>query len=445
MNDKIITNGMEILQLVSDNEVKEQVGEAFASLMLNPLVSWAKFILTDDKPNGNGMRVPPEEFDNLIKSGLHMPIKMAEGKIEEDHSNAKPIGVITHLKKEFIDGVNQIVGLAALWLRERPSDVSYLKDTLENGGDINLSWELAYGIREPGDAGTVNLRDVVLQAATIVTRPAYQGRTRIVAMAAKESPKVWSEDYINSLPDSHFLYVESGGEKDSEGRTSPRNLRHFAFRSESGLVTKERLEGVLQEAGKTKLPAPILRSVEKTVTALLERIEAGASVDELTAPLENIETEEVNVEELEQLKQRYAQLEEELNTVKAQLQEKEQALASLDTEKTEMASELETLRAFKDEIESEKAREEKFASIKTKFAEAGLEKEETYFTENKDKLLALDEAALDFMIQELAAFAKNEAEATLNGTKVPNLISNSGEVSIKELAQGLRERAKKAK
>src|SRR5208283_3661720 len=31
----------------------------------------------------------------------------------------------------------------------------------------------------------------------------------------------------NDLPDSAFAYIESGGEKDSEGKTTPRKLRHF--------------------------------------------------------------------------------------------------------------------------------------------------------------------------------------------------------------------------
>src|SRR5215472_9942896 len=32
---------------------------------------------------------------------------------------------------------------------------------------------------------------------------------------------------INDLPDSDFAYIESGGTKDSEGKTVPRSLRHF--------------------------------------------------------------------------------------------------------------------------------------------------------------------------------------------------------------------------
>ena len=31
----------------------------------------------------------------------------------------------------------------------------------------------------------------------------------------------------NDLPDSDFAYIEPGGKKDSEGKTTPRSLRHF--------------------------------------------------------------------------------------------------------------------------------------------------------------------------------------------------------------------------
>jgi hypothetical protein len=38
---------------------------------------------------------------------------------------------------------------------------------------------------------------------------------------------------INDLPDSAFAYIEPGGKKDSEGKTTPRSLRHFPVHDES--------------------------------------------------------------------------------------------------------------------------------------------------------------------------------------------------------------------
>lgn len=46
----------------------------------------------------------------------------------------------------------------------------------------------------------------------------------------------WSTAYVNDLPDSAFLYIQSGGEKDSEGKTKPRTLRHFPYKDSTGKV-----------------------------------------------------------------------------------------------------------------------------------------------------------------------------------------------------------------
>ena len=43
----------------------------------------------------------------------------------------------------------------------------------------------------------------------------------------------WSTAYINDLPDAAFAYIESGGKKDDEGKTTPRSLRHLPHHNES--------------------------------------------------------------------------------------------------------------------------------------------------------------------------------------------------------------------
>src|SRR3990167_5703776 len=42
---------------------------------------------------------------------------------------------------------------------------------------------------------------------------------------------VWTAAFMNALPDSSFLYIESGGEKDESGKTKPRGLRHFPYKA----------------------------------------------------------------------------------------------------------------------------------------------------------------------------------------------------------------------
>lgn len=155
--------------------------EAFASISLNPAVTWTKFILTDDKPNANKKRVPTEEFDNLIKTGVFMPIKMAEGQINDGHEESRPIGVITHLKK-FKD---QIVGLAALWKKENPEDVELVKKYYDEKRPLQLSWEILYANSSTSEDGVEDLLDTVLRAVTLVGMPAYAGRTPILEVSAQ--------------------------------------------------------------------------------------------------------------------------------------------------------------------------------------------------------------------------------------------------------------------
>lgn len=166
--------------ILEDGDLKDD--SAFAAVSLSPDVSWAKFILTDDTVNANGDRIPEEEFDNLIKTGINMPLKMAYGEIKEGHNESFPIGVITHLKKI----KNQIVGLAALWKSERPEDIEYIKDKYKKKEPLDLSWEISYQGEAVHKDGTRDLIGTSLLATTLVGIPAYEGRLGITALAAKE-------------------------------------------------------------------------------------------------------------------------------------------------------------------------------------------------------------------------------------------------------------------
>ncbi len=119
---------------------ENDAGQSFAAISLNPTFAMVKFILTDDQPNANKQRIPKSEFPNLVRTGIYAPIKMALEGIKEDHSNALPIGVITHLKEE----ESQVLGIAALWVREREKDVKMLKEMHATGNLPQLSWEILH-------------------------------------------------------------------------------------------------------------------------------------------------------------------------------------------------------------------------------------------------------------------------------------------------------------
>lgn len=449
-NNKIRTNSTAMVEFISENEVTAQVGEAVASLLLNPAVTWAKFVLTDDMPNGNNMRIPKEEFSNIMKTGVHMPVKMAQGEIAEGHENSKPLGVITHLKMEDFPEGSRIVALAALWGLERPADIEYIKSVMESTGEVNVSWEIAYGGWDVEDNGIRALRDTILRAVTIVGNPAYQGRTKFIAIAAKATP--WSQAFIDELPDSSFLYIASGGEKDSEGKTSPRSLRMFPIKDATGLIEPARLETVLSELENSELSSETLEGVKSVVTNYLEELGQGKSARLVSfgeEQSENPETEDKLEKTLEQLRAELEEKDGKLNEALASVEELKTAaekltndLEALKTEKSELETEITGLREFKDGIEAEKAKVEKLAAIKDKFIQAGIEKDEEYFASNSETLLKYSEDELDFLVQELSAFAK-VAESSLTRTEIPHLTSNPKSVDVRELAKALKERKAK--
>jgi hypothetical protein len=61
----------------------------------------------------------------------------------------------------------------------------------------------------------------------------------------------WSASTVNDLPDSAFLYVESG-DKDDEGKTTPRSKRHLPYKNASGEVDLPHLRNALSRLGQSK-------------------------------------------------------------------------------------------------------------------------------------------------------------------------------------------------
>jgi hypothetical protein len=415
MEEKLITAVKQVDIVDNDNEKDE---EALAAISSNPTVTWAKFILTDDQPNANKQRIPFETFASLIKTGLFMPIKMAEGKINDGHEEAKPIGAITHLK---VIG-NKIQGLAALWKRERPDDVASIKDKYSKGQPLELSWELLYS-ESSMDGDVENITDPIMKAITLVGKPAYEGRTPIIALAS-----VWDTAYMNNLPDSAFLYVEPGGKKDKEGKTEPRSLRHFPYKDSSGKIDLAHLRNAIARIPQANIPANLKSKLQEKARKMLQNANASET---LTEEESKILEEETKMDELEQLKQQFTELQEKYS--------------ALEAEHTAYKTELDDLRGYKASVEEVKASAEKLNSIKEKFTGAGISKDEDYFKTNSEMLLGLSSEALDFMLQELVAFSDaSKKDVTSSKKDVPDIKnSNIGKPSVSDMAQYLKSKKEK--
>ena len=81
---------------------------------------------------------------------------------------------------------------------------------------------------------------------------------------------VWTTAQMNDLPDSSFLYVESGGDKDEDGRTKPRSLRHFPYKDASGKIDLPHLRNAIARIPQSSLPADVKERVQAKARNILK-------------------------------------------------------------------------------------------------------------------------------------------------------------------------------
>jgi len=73
---------------------------------------------------------------------------------------------------------------------------------------------------------------------------------KLVRKAEGDSDKsVWTSSYVSNLPDSSFLFIESGGKKDSSGKTAPRSKRHLPIRDKNSRVDLPHLRNAISRLG----------------------------------------------------------------------------------------------------------------------------------------------------------------------------------------------------
>jgi len=111
----------------------------------------------------------------------------------------------------------------------------------------------------------------------------------------KMSKALWSGKYINELPDSAFLHIEGGGEKDEDGKTTPRSLRHFPVKDADGKVDLPHLRNALSRIPQSNLPPDVKAKATKEAQAMLEK-EDGSRVSkakklDIPQPLDIVEGE----------------------------------------------------------------------------------------------------------------------------------------------------------
>lgn len=74
---------------------------------------------------------------------------------------------------------------------------------------------------------------------------------KIAADAVKAE---WSTAFVNDLPDSSFLYISPGGQKDEAGKTVPRSNRHFPYKDAEGKIDIPHLRNAIARIPQSDVP-----------------------------------------------------------------------------------------------------------------------------------------------------------------------------------------------
>ncbi len=163
---------------------------------------------------------------------------------------------------------------------------------MESGQTVGLSCGYECDLLEvPGVAPSGEHYDAVQKnirgnhVALLVGVPGRAGPSARVRMdaAVMRDDAEWTTTYMNDLPDSAFLYVEPGGEKDSEGKTTPRSLRHFPVRDASGNVDVAHVRNALARIPQSGVSA----EAKAAATAKAERLLAAQRGDRMDPDQKN--------------------------------------------------------------------------------------------------------------------------------------------------------------
>lgn len=95
---------------------------------------------------------------------------------------------------------------------------------------------------------------------------------------------VWTTAYVNDLPDSAFLYIAPGGDKDEDGKTTPRSLRFFPVRDASGKVDLPHVRNALARISQAGIPQEAKDAAQAKAERLLREHGGSPSKDDDEEP-----------------------------------------------------------------------------------------------------------------------------------------------------------------
>ena len=99
-------------------------------------------------------------------------------------------------------------------------------------------------------------------------------------MNTKTNGAQWDTKFINDLPDSSFAFIEPGGEKDSDGRTTPRSLRHLPYKDADGKPDLPHVRDALSRLSQTdNIPADKKSAIKTMLQNILDKAQTKSMAE----------------------------------------------------------------------------------------------------------------------------------------------------------------------
>lgn len=216
-------------------------------------------------------------------------------------SNSDPDGVVARFNKLTLDlpidwehatEIRAVEGKdapASGWIKElanRNGEIWARVEWTKRGADSILSKEYRY--ISPAFRHTKEKVIAAITSAGLTNRPALEELAAVARAGGDQADDVatayareWTTAYVNDLPDSAFLYVERGkGEKDSDGKTAPRTLRHFPYKDSDGDIDLPHLRNAIARIPQAKisgLSADDLSQLQEKARRLLNKVQGDSA------------------------------------------------------------------------------------------------------------------------------------------------------------------------
>jgi len=135
----------------------------------------------------------------------------------------------------------------------------------------------------------INALETALAAAVTAQVGTTLGEGYQVVLEVKLKEAEWTQDFINNLPDSSFAYIEEGGEKDEDGKTKPRSLRHLPFKDAQGNINKAHLNNALARLAQTDLSDEAKAAAKKKLCVAVKTWNNEHADDQITSDVCGVE------------------------------------------------------------------------------------------------------------------------------------------------------------